>query len=272
MADPFREQRFSPAEVRRIVRRAAQLADSDAEARNTEKSLSRTELESLFEQLGLPASSVARALGGDIAPEPASQADRGGFVGAPTRIVFEVEVDGEPSDEDLEDLVAEIRAETHASGIFEKIGRTFSWRLDAIPGRSRELTVHARSRKGRTRVVVEELLSRQAVGLFVGLGVGGGVGPTAAYIAAIVAWGPIAALIPIAWIAFMLLLARTFFGQLHRRRERDLRRLFDRVVRASAAWCEHPVRARVAAAAPSRTDDAEEEEREVEEQRRAVKS
>src|SRR5260221_13614727 len=109
MADPFREQRIPPAEVRRVLRRAAELAESDPETPATEKSLTRVEIERSAEELGIPATAIARALESNLDASSAPQ--KKGFLGAPTRIVFEREVEGEPSERDLEDLMDEIQSE-----------------------------------------------------------------------------------------------------------------------------------------------------------------
>ena len=189
MSDPFREQRIAPAEVRRILRRAAELAEADPETSAVEKPLTRVEIERSAEELGIPATAIARALESDL--ETAQSTQKKGFLGAPTRIV------------------------------------------------------------------VEERLARQSIGLFVGLGVGGGVGPMGAYIALIANFGLVALPIPFLWIALMLVLARTIYVGMHKKRDRELRRLFDRVIKHSAGWSHPPVRARVEA--PAQAEEIEED-------------
>jgi hypothetical protein len=49
-------------------------------------------------------------------------------------------------------------------------------------------------------------------------------------------FGPLFALAPLIWIPTMLILARTIFGGLHRKRELALKKLFDRITRQSASW------------------------------------
>src|SRR5258708_17831730 len=73
MADPFREQRIPPAEVRRVLRRAAELAESDPETPATEKSLTRVEIERSAEELGIPATAIARALESNLDASSAPQ-------------------------------------------------------------------------------------------------------------------------------------------------------------------------------------------------------
>jgi hypothetical protein len=106
--DPFRERLFDAAEVRRALRVAVELAEHDPETKKTERALTRAELERSAEELGLPASAIGRALQGDELPGGRPQ-DRSRWIGAPTRIVLEAEVPGEPSEADREDLVEDIR-------------------------------------------------------------------------------------------------------------------------------------------------------------------
>jgi len=226
MGDPFRERRYAAEDVRQIVRRAVDAAEF-------QKSLSQAELERAADDLGIPNDALARAI--EAAPE-SPKTEGGGFLGGKTRILFEAEVEGEPSDRDREDLLDAIQSEIGETGAIENVGKTFGWRLGSMGGRGRDVTVRLRSRDGRTRIVVEERLARQAVGLFVGLGVGAGIGPMGAYIALIVNFGPLAALAPILWIPMTLLLARTAFGALHSRPEQALKMLFDRTVKQSATW------------------------------------
>src|SRR5262249_23768485 len=135
------------------------------------------------------------------------------FIGAPTRLVYEEEFDGEPSETDLEDLVEDIRAEVGDTGSVESVGKTLVWRTTPdYRGRGRGLSVRVRTRDKKTRIVVEERLTSQAAGLFVGLGVGGGIGPMGGYIIAIIKLGVIGLVFPLLWIPLMLLLARTIYG------------------------------------------------------------
>src|SRR2546428_7317108 len=208
LSDPCREKRFSPAEVRRILRRAAELAEKDPETAAAEKSLTRGDLERAAADLGIPSTALSSALAGDV-PQGAQPTTSNAFLGAPTRILLEEEVEGEPSEEDREDLLEAIRVEIGEGGFLENVGKTFTWRLAPMMSRGSDLTVRLRSRNGRTRIVIEENLARRAIGLFVGLGVGGGVGPMGAYIALIMNFGALFAIVPVVWICSMVLLART---------------------------------------------------------------
>src|SRR5688500_5776366 len=98
---PFRQRRFSAAEVRPIVRRAAALAERDPETPAAEQSLSQAELEQTATSLGLPASAVRAAIA-DQAPDDAAE----GLPKADShRILLEEELDGEMPADRHEDLV-----------------------------------------------------------------------------------------------------------------------------------------------------------------------
>ena len=258
--DPYREQRFSAAEVRRTLRRAAELAEADPDTASAERALTREELDRAAGELGLPASAVARALSSE--EQEQGEPDHAWFVGAPTRILLEREIEGEPSDADREDLLEEIRSIVGDTGTTETVGKTLVWKLTPVYGsRGRDISVRIRARDGRTRIVVEERLGRMATGLFVGIGVGGGIGPMGAYIALIAKFGLLAGLFPLLWIPAVLLLARTIFGSVSRRRERNLRKLMKRLVQCAESWspAKAPARARrIATTGPRvQTDGAE---------------
>jgi hypothetical protein len=258
MSDPFREARLEPAEVRRILRRAAELAETDGETAAVERPLARAELEELAAGLGIPRTAVARAIDGgeDAAPTPAPRRGNA-FLGGPTHILVEADVDGEPSDADREELVEIIERVLGENGTSASaVGKTFTWRLAPAGNRGRDVSVRLRSRDGRTRVVVEERLARQATGLFVGLGVGAGVGPMGGYIAVIATLGLLGVLAPVLWIALMLGLARTIFGWLARKRGRQLNEVLGRIQTQAAGWSAPAARARVASAASAAAEGA----------------
>jgi hypothetical protein len=246
MADPFREPQLPPSEVRRILRRAAELAEHDPGTSGAERPMTRDELERVAGELGLPASSIARAFdpAGDN-PGPA-RGKRPWFLGSPTRLVAEAEVAGEPSESQREDLIDDIRDAVGEAGMIESVGKSLTFRLTPGASKRRDLSVRLRSRDGRTRIVVEERLGNQAAGLFFGLGFGGGLGPMGAYIAAVAKLGVVGLVFPLLWIPTMLVLARTIFGALARRRTRTLTDVMERLKRSAAHWSTVEPRARVA--------------------------
>src|ERR1700722_18917224 len=104
MADPFRDRRFSGPEARRILRRAGDFAGRSA-AQDSEFSVAQGDLERAASELGLSGDVVARAIvGPDREPLAAPRSGSSWLLGAPTRLLLEKEVPGEPSEADREDL------------------------------------------------------------------------------------------------------------------------------------------------------------------------
>jgi hypothetical protein len=275
MADPFREQRFDPRSVRRILKKAAELADKDASEASDGRALTRDELEQAAADLGLPARAVAEAMRSDDdqAASGTREQEHNWFIGAPTRIVLDEEVPGEPSEEDREDLIEEIHAAIGGGGSVERVGKTLVWNMNpGYRGRGRSLSIRVRSRDGKTRIIIEESLTNPATGLFVGLGVGGGIGPMGGYIMAMVKLGAIGMIFPLLWIPLMLLLARTIFGAMSRRRQRDLEKLMARLKRRAAGWSPTKVRVASSASADAEAEREADAEREAEsDDRRAAR-
>ena len=170
---PFRERRFAPADVRRILRRAAEVAERDAATAAAERPLTQEEIERLGGELGLPRTAIRRAIAGDTstageAPEP--------FGGA-RRIAFEDEIDGELPASRHDDVVDAIQAATGDVGRAQVVGRMVSWTpAPAMGSQPRQLSVSVRSRDGKTRVRIEEAFSQLFLGLHLGLGLGLGLG------------------------------------------------------------------------------------------------
>src|SRR5262245_6223499 len=102
---PFRERRFAPADVRRIVRRALDLAERDADTKATERPLTQEEIERLGGELGLPPTAIRSAIADDASPADAAPSPST----SPRRLVFEEELEGElPASlqEDVVDAIA----------------------------------------------------------------------------------------------------------------------------------------------------------------------
>jgi hypothetical protein len=169
---PFRERRFAPADVRRILRRAVDAADHDEATAAAEKPLTQEEIERLGGELGLPATAIQRAIAGDAEIQRARVSPWGR-----RRIAFEDEIDGELPADRHEDVVDAIQASMGDGGRAQVVGRTLTWTpTPQTPGQGRQLTVSVRSRDGKTRVRVEENLSQQFLGLHLGFGLGLGIG------------------------------------------------------------------------------------------------
>jgi hypothetical protein len=268
MSDPFREQRLHPREVRRFLERAFALAAADPEASGAEQSLTRDEAERAAAGLGLPPGVLARAWQAGGEPEPRQRFQSSGLLGAPTRLFHEIELDGEPGEDDREDLLDLIQRVTGEMGSMQPLGKTLTWQTNTPQGRGRQLSVRLRTRHGRTRVVIEERLGGPAAGLFIGLCVGGGIGPMGGYVAAIAKLGAVGLLFPLLWIPIMYFLARTIYVGLARRREAQILELLARIEEASRGWpsgaksrvrVEHGEEAEGRAAEEAAEEEAEEE-------------
>jgi hypothetical protein len=93
--------------------------------------------------------------------------------GAPTRLEFEIVVDGEMPEADYDLIADHIRHLTGEAGQMGSVGRSFSWQTSS---ERRNMQVSLLARGGKTTIRVSEHLRRAAGGLFGGIigGVGGG--------------------------------------------------------------------------------------------------
>ncbi len=250
----FRERQFEPDEVRRIVRRATELAAKDPATATTARSLTQEELEKLVETLGIPASAVRRAI-----DDPANRSVAEDPVAA---IVYEETFDGEIPVDRHEEIAEQLRKIMGMEGGLEVIGHSLTWRSARVRGQGRDVTVSVRSRDGATKVVVEENMK----GVRAGFLVVGWVSFFPMSIFAALALGKLTASVPIAVMLGILALVTAIFvpsrltARLERRRRRDLEpkmtRISEIVRRVAVASPEKPARTRIAAGA----DEAEEAE------------
>ncbi|HEX3158709.1 MAG TPA: hypothetical protein VHQ45_09335 [Gemmatimonadaceae bacterium] len=172
-------RRYSDDEVALIIRRASELQQADAAAREPGSGLSLTELEEVAREAGLDPALVRRAAADVESRQPASVASR--FLGAPTRIQIERTVEGELPPVAFEMLVDEMRRTLGETGQTSVLGRTLAWNITPATHRhaqTRRVHVSVVSRAGLTTIRVEESLTALSTGLFGGLvgGMGGGSG------------------------------------------------------------------------------------------------
>ena len=145
--------------------------------------------------------------------------------GAPGTLEYEVRVDGEASERDLEIAVELIRRAMKQVGVVSRIGRSLSW---SSVGDERKVDITIVARGGQTMVRANERLGQLAGGLFGGImgGVGGGGGGVAMAIGA----GSLHSL-PIAFAMWAsvaggsYVLARGIYSSVARDRQGQLRRL-----------------------------------------------
>ena len=251
MASTFRERRFPPSEVRRILRSAARIAETDPGTGAVERPLTQDEITRWAAELGLPASAVSQAIGAPEAPEPAGA---GPWLGART-VALEQVISGELPPERHEDVVTAIRSAAGVDGRTEVLGKTLSW--SANPATKNVVTV--RSKEGKTEVRVEEALNGtlllsllSIMGIFPAL-MGGAVAMDVSRS------GPHALAAGAVFFLASLVAAAFWTRRTIRRREAFLHRLMERTTSAVFSAVEKPAAANTArrpATAPARIADA----------------
>jgi|SRR5688572_13560201 len=231
---PSRERKFNDEEVALIIKRAAELQQTEQVAEEPASTMSLAEVEQIASEAGIDSRLIRRAAQSLDVHQEVNRPSA--FAGAPTRLVFERVVDGEVEVEDFEILIAEIRRAMGENGLPSVIGKTLAWSSDPRGGRRRNVGRHADisvvSRGGITTIRAEEELRNLAGGLFGGI-VGGGGGGTAGISVGI---GmevfqslPVGLGIWAAAIVGSYALARSLFGRTAAKRERELRELVDKL-------------------------------------------
>jgi eukaryotic-like serine/threonine-protein kinase len=159
--DPVRD-----AEVTRGFR-LTQIRDAAVEA-----GIPAKYVEQVFAEHGLAASQAALPVA-----DRTATANR--FLGSPTRLEYEIVVDGEMPTSDYDLLLEVIRRNVGESGTLGSVGRSFTWQSAA----RRNVQVSVVPRSGRTTIRVSENLRNLAGGLFGGIMGGYGGGSTGMWIA-----------------------------------------------------------------------------------------
>jgi hypothetical protein len=246
---PKRERRFNDEEVALIIKRAAELQQTEQTAQDTGSALSLSEVEEIAREAGIDPKLIRRAAVGLDQPEQTNRPSP--WIGAPTRIVFERVVEGEIPVEEFEPLIAEIRRTFGDNGLPSVIGRSLAW-SSGVRGRrrasGRHVDVSVVTRGGITTIRVEEELRNLAGALFGGIVGGGGGGTTGLTMAigmGVFHSAPIAGLLWVTVAGGMYTLARTIFGRVSAGRERELSGLVGRLeeeVQAAVAKPASPAR------------------------------
>src|SRR6185503_19653069 len=201
-------------------------------------------------EAGIPEKYVARAARelGLASPQPAPSADPNESVvhvrsprpnpwlGAPTAVLIEVQVQGEVPGTDLDLLVEIIRQRIGEAGHVGTIGKSVSW---VTTTKERRLQVSMIPRNGRTTIRIDDRLAPLAGALFGGIMGGGGGGSAGITIGiAMKAFGSLAVGLGLWGVAIATAygVARTIYRMKARNREQDLRALAEELaaqVRAS---------------------------------------
>jgi hypothetical protein len=230
---PRLERKFNDEEVALIIKRAAELQQTEQTEQDTSSALSLTEVEEIAREAGIDPKLIRRAAVG--LDQPAQTNRPSPWIGAPTRIVFERVVDGEIPVEEFEPLIAEIRRTFGDNGLPIVLGRSLAW-SSGIGGRrrssGRHVDVSVVTRGGITTIRVEEELRNLAGALFGGIVGGGGGGTTGVTMAigmGVFHSAPVAGLLWVTVAGGMYTLARTIFGRMAFGRERQLHELIGRL-------------------------------------------
>lgn len=235
MAEPrSRDRKFNDEEVALIIKRAAELQQTQAVESEPSNALTLTEVEQIAREAGIDPKLIRQAAHGLDRPSETSRPSP--WVGAPTHLVFERVVDGELSVDDYEPLINEIRRTMSDNGIPSVLGRTLAWTSSYQGGRRRNsgrmVNVNIVSRSGATTIRVEEELRNVAGGVFGGLVGGGGGGTTGISIGIGMGAFHSAGLAAAIWVAVFgsfYTLARTIYGNLAVKREKQMRELTNRL-------------------------------------------
>jgi len=235
MADsPVTGRKFNEEEVALIIKRAAELQQTEQIADDTSSAMSLVEIEQIAKEAGIDPALIRRAA--QSLDRPGESNRPSPWVGAPTKIVFERVVDGEISNDEHEALIDIVRRTIGENGMPNVLGRTLSWSSSYQGGRRRsrgrrvDVTVVARG--GVTTIRVEEELRDVAGALIGGLVGGGGGGTTGITVGLGMSQfhsAPIALMLWLGAAGGFYLLARTIFGNISEKREKQLKALADRL-------------------------------------------
>jgi hypothetical protein len=236
MADlPKGARKFNDEEVALIIKRAAELQQTEQVEQEPSTAMTLADIEEIAKEAGIDPRLIRHAA--QTLERPADVNRPSPWVGAPTRLVIERVVDGEIPLDEFEPLVNEMRRTFGDNGIPSVLGKTLAWSSTQMGGRrsnhSRRISVLVASRGGVTTIRVEEELRPLAGALFGGL-VGGGGGGTTGITMGIgmgLLHSPTAT--GLLWVTVatgFYTLARTIFGRMSAKRERQLRELADRLV------------------------------------------
>jgi hypothetical protein len=231
---PVTGRKFNDEEVALIIKRAAELQQTEQTADDTSSAMSLAEIEQIAKEAGIDPALIRRAA--QSLDRPGESNRPSPWVGAPTKLVFERVVDGEISNDEHEALIDTVRRTIGDNGMPSVLGRTLSWSSSYQGGRrrnrGRRVDVNVVARGGVTTIRVEEEL-RDVAGALIGGLVGGGGGGTTGITVGIgmsqFHSAPIALMLWLGAATGFYLLARTIFGNISEKREKQLKGLADRL-------------------------------------------
>ena len=176
--------RYSEADLKRVIARAAELQAKYPTAEGVAFSLG--EIEQVGAQVGIPPGQVREAMN-ELAPRAAASAAPETFRpqrswSAPIAVRVERSLDGEPSEAEYEAMVQEIRRSLGVLGDVTRVGRSLVWSSSPAAGVGLHVRVAVTPQGGRTTLYLEEALPHiggRFMGGVAGFIVGGLVGNAA---------------------------------------------------------------------------------------------
>lgn len=202
----------------------------------------RARVDRLEEELDAAHEEIARL--SDRGAEAPPRTPRSWFLGGPTRVTREVELDGELSEDGYERIVSALREELGSLGSVDRVGRSLAWRAMGQAQHARMLEATVEVRDGRTRIRLIESFGALAGSLFGGIGGGVGGGALGGIIPLAIFAGVPEVVMPaigVAWIGAVLGGVRLLYGRTTRARERSLHALADRLERIAREVVTAPV-------------------------------
>ena len=156
------ERRYSEAELRAIIERAAQRQESSRRAQEaSEDGLTLAELQQVGAASGIDPAHIATAAAELANPETATKpATLMGIPGVVRRTRF---IASRVSDPEWERIVSELRREFDSSGIPSEVGRVREWTTQVRRKSSAAVRVALEPVEGGTEVVIEQTLRRSAL-------------------------------------------------------------------------------------------------------------
>lgn len=224
--------RYDDKQVGLILKRATELATDSSPDSSPGDGLSLAELEQIAVEAGIDPALIRRAAqevdGGEDSGE------YGWVMGAPMTIRVHRVVDEEVPDDFFDDVLAEIHVAGIGHGTASLVGRTLSWKGMGGGQTPDSLQITVSSRDGRTELHAEQKRTQAVGGLLGGMVGGGGVGLGVGLGVplGINLLGSVAAAVafPAVVVGGAYVLARRIFQSGHRKRQRDLEQLLDRLV------------------------------------------
>ena len=145
---PGRDRKFNEEEVALIIKRAAELQQTEQAEHDPGNALTLPEVEQIAREAGIDPRLVRHAALGLDRPHGSNRPSP--WVGAPTRIVFERVIDGEVPAEEFENLINEVRRSLGDNGVPSVLGKTLAWSSSThdrrrASGRQVDVTIAPRS-------------------------------------------------------------------------------------------------------------------------------